>query len=82
MGASPRAAAQAVAPDAVRKSLRAQQTLERPVIDGVLSEELWARAPVVDDFHQVTPAEFAEPSERTEVYVLYDSDALYIAARL
>jgi hypothetical protein len=82
MGASPRAAGQAVAPDAVRKSLRVQQTLERPVIDGLLSEELWARAPVVDDFHQVTPAEFAEPSERTEVYVLYDSDALYIAARL
>jgi hypothetical protein len=74
--------AQALAPDAERKHLQIEKTTERPVIDGVLSEELWTRAAVVDDFHQVTPEEFAEPSERTEVLVVYDSDALYIAARL
>jgi hypothetical protein len=76
-----RAAAQA-SPADERKSVRILRTTDRPVIDGELNEELWARAPVVDDFHQVTPDEFAEPSERTEVYVVYDGDALYIGARL
>jgi hypothetical protein len=67
---------------AEEKSVRIQRAAEPPVIDGELNEEIWVRAPLVDDFHQVTPEEFAEPSERTEVYVLYDRDALYIGARL
>ena len=53
-----------------------------PVIDGVLDEEIWQRAPLVTDLHQVSPVEGAEPSERTEVYLLYDRDNLYIGARL
>jgi hypothetical protein len=64
------------------KSVRIQRAAERPTIDGVLDEEAWQRAPVIDDFHQITPVEFDAPSERTEVYVLYDRDALYIGARL
>jgi hypothetical protein len=64
------------------KSVRIQRAAEPPVIDGVLGEEVWQRAPVIDDLHQVSPVEFAEPSERTEVYILYDRDALYIGARL
>jgi hypothetical protein len=79
---APHRAAAQVSPADERKSVRILRTTDRPVIDGELNEELWARAPVVDDFHEVTPDEFAEPSERTEVYVLYDSDALYIGARL
>jgi hypothetical protein len=76
------AAAQAPADGAQQKTIRIQRAAERPVIDGDLDEEIWARAPVVADFHQVTPVEFDAPSERTEVYVLYDRDALYIGARL
>jgi hypothetical protein len=68
--------------DARQKSVRIQRAAVRPDIDGELSEEIWVRAPVIADFHQVTPAEFDTPSERTEVYVLYDRDALYIGARL
>ena len=68
--------------DARQKTVRIQRAAERPVIDGDLSEEIWVRAPVVADLHQVTPVEFDTPSERTEVYVLYDRDALYIGARL
>ena len=62
--------------------MRIQRAAVPPVIDGDLSEEIWVRAPVVADFHQVTPVEFDSPSERTEVFVLYDRDALYIGARL
>jgi hypothetical protein len=64
------------------KVVRIQRAAVAPVIDGDLAEEIWQRAPVIDDFHQVTPIEFAAPSERTEVYVLYDRDALYVGARL
>jgi hypothetical protein len=30
----------------------------------------------------VNPVEYAAPSERTEIYLLYDDDALYVAARI
>ena len=75
-------AAQPPPDDAQHKTVRIQRVAERPVIDGDLNEEIWVRAPLVADFHQVTPVEFDEPTERTEVYVLYDRDALYIGARL
>ena len=76
------AAAQPPPVDAEQKTVRIQRTAEPPTIDGDLSEELWVRAPPVADFHQVTPVEGDAPSERTEVYVLYDRDALYIGVRL
>jgi hypothetical protein len=53
-----------------------------PVIDGVLDEAIWANAVVVEDFHQVEPVEYGEPSERTQVLLLYTEDALFIGARL
>jgi hypothetical protein len=68
--------------DAPVKNVRIQRAAEPPTIDGVLDEEVWQRAPVIDDFHQITPVEFDAPTERTEVYVLYNRDALYIGARL
>ncbi len=77
-----RVRAQPPPPDAEQKTVRIQRTAEPPTIDGELNEEVWVRAPLVDDFHQVSPVEGDAPSERTEVYVLYDRDALYIAARM
>ena len=53
-----------------------------PVIDGDLGDAVWANAAFVDDLHQTDPIEYAEPSEHTEIYILYDDDALYVAARL
>src|SRR6185503_453670 len=78
---APMAAQEPVTSDET-KSVRIQRAAAPPVIDGVLDEETWQRAPVIDDFHQVNPVEFAAPSERTEVLVLYDRDALYIGVRL
>ena len=68
--------------DPGQKTVRVARTATRPVIDGDLSDAVWATAPVVDDLHQVSPTEYAAPYERTEVYILYDDDALYVAARL
>jgi hypothetical protein len=62
--------------------VRVVRTSVAPVIDGDLSDAVWASAAVVDDLHQVVPVEYAQPDERTEVLILYDDDALYVAARL
>ena len=72
----------AVLQDPGQKTVRVVRTATPPVIDGDLSDAVWAAAAVVDDLHQVTPVEYAEPDERTEVLILYDDDALYVAARL
>src|SRR5688572_2588336 len=72
----------AVLEDPGQKSVRVVRTSTPPVIDGDLSDAVWAAAAVVDDLHQVTPIEYAEPDERTEILILYDDEALYVAARL
>jgi hypothetical protein len=76
--------AQAAGPlkDPGQKSIQIARTAARPVIDGVLDDSVWASAARIDNFHQVNPVEYAEPSERTEIYLLYDDDALYIGARI
>jgi uncharacterized protein DUF5916/cellulose/xylan binding protein with CBM9 domain len=71
--------AQGLAP---RKRVTALRTVEPPVIDGRLSEEAWSRAEPASEFTQRDPNEGLPATERTEIRVLYDNDALYIAARL
>jgi hypothetical protein len=53
-----------------------------PVLDGRLDEPVWQDAPVITGFTQVLPVDGGEPSERTEVRVTYDADALYVVARM
>jgi hypothetical protein len=68
--------------DPGQKTVRVVRTHAPPVVDGDLSDAVWARAAIVDDLHQTEPIEYATPSERTEILILYDDDALYVAARL
>lgn len=57
--------------------------IEVPIeIDGVLDEAAWATAAVIDDLHQVLPVEYAEPTEPTTIYLLYDENFLYFGARV
>ena len=65
----------------ITKSVRMVRADTPPVIDGRLDDAVWATAAVVGDFHQSRPIEGAEPTERTEIYLLYDGDALYIGGR-
>ncbi|MGH7508928.1 MAG: DUF5916 domain-containing protein [Gemmatimonadales bacterium] len=51
-------------------------------LDGTLSEAAWSAGSAVTDFTQREPDEGAPATERTEVRVLYDDDALYVGARL
>ena len=65
-----------------RINVTAVRTSEPPVIDGRLIEEGWSRAEAASAFTQRDPDEGRPATERTEVKILYDNDALYIAARL
>ena len=67
--------------DPGQKTLRVVRATTPPTIDGVLDEAEWAGAARIDDLYQVSPQEYAEPSERTEVYVFYDDDAFLSRAR-
>ena len=59
-----------------------QKTATAPVIDGVLDDETWKDATLVTEFYQLDPVAGANPSEVTEAYLAYGSDALYVGARL
>ena len=52
---------------------------EAPTIDGDLSDPVWAKATVIDDFRQIEPNPGAPATERTELRILYDADNLYFA---
>jgi hypothetical protein len=52
---------------------------EAPVIDGDISDAVWAKAPVLSEFYQLEPKEGAPADEHTVVRVLYDEDNLYFA---
>jgi hypothetical protein len=51
-------------------------------IDGRLDEAAWAAATPIEDFTQSQPHEGQPPTQRTEIRVLYDDEALYIGARV
>jgi hypothetical protein len=68
--------------EAALKQATAARTDVAPVIDGRLDDAVWQGATVIEDLHQVTPVEFATPTEPTIVYLLYDSDNLYVGARM
>lgn len=53
-----------------------------PVVDGVLDDPSWAAAPALTDFVQFEPQRGAAGSQPTEVRVLFDSTAVYIAFRV
>lgn len=69
------------APDAARVA-RSVRVSERPRIDGRLDEAVWREAQPLTDFRQREPREGEPVSERTEVRMLTDGDALYIGAWL
>ena len=56
--------------------------IPRPDVDGDLGDEAWGAAPVATNFVQFEPEHGTEPSQRTEVRVLYTSDAVYVGARM
>lgn len=52
-----------------------------PKLDGKLDDEVWTRATPTGSFRQRDPAEGTPGTERTEVRVLYDDEALFVGVR-
>ena len=73
------AAGQALPDGHGERTYRAVRVDTPPVIDGDLSDPAWQQAEVSADFVQQIPDPGAPPSERTELRVLYDDDALYVS---
>ena len=56
----------------------ATEVAESPSIDGFLNEAVWQQAPVMTGFTQREPSDGQPASERTEVRVVFDQEALYV----
>ena len=59
------------------REARAVRIETPPRVDGVLDEPFWAAIPPITGFRQRDPVDGAPASERTEVRIAYDNDALY-----
>ncbi|HEX8394829.1 MAG TPA: DUF5916 domain-containing protein [Longimicrobium sp.] len=76
----PAAAPRAAAPEVPQAAAR--RTTQSIRVDGALDDAAWAQATPITEFRQLDPAEGQPATERTEIRVLYDDQALYIGARL
>ncbi|HEY1008317.1 MAG TPA: DUF5916 domain-containing protein, partial [Sphingobacteriaceae bacterium] len=67
----------------VRK-LKAVRTDQAIRIDGVLDDQAWQAAEMTTDFFELrpVPGRVEKPGQKTEVRVLYDDEAIYVAARM
>ena len=60
----------------------ATRVARAPRVDGRLDEAVWRNAQAVDRFTQQRPVPGKAATERTEVYFVYDDEALYVGARM
>ena len=61
-----------------RYNVEPARIAQPPRIDGVLGEEAWLTAAVIDEFIQQEPSEGDPATERTVVRLMYDEHALYV----
>ena len=64
-----------------RATIRAVRLTTPLRIDGQLDEAVYASVPPISDFIQTEPAEGSPASERTEVWVFFDDEHVYIVGR-
>ena len=56
----------------------ATEVTDAPLVDGRLDEAVWRQTPVMTGFTQREPMDGQPASERTEVRVVFDEDALFV----
>jgi hypothetical protein len=65
-----------------RRTLTANRTMIAPKIDGDMSDVCWQNAPIATDFITNSPV-FGQPgSEKSEIRLVYDDQAIYVFAHL
>ncbi|AWA28869.1 hydrolase [Flavobacterium magnum] len=69
---------------AQKKILVARNTSEKITVDGKFTEAAWTTAPLAGDFVMFQPdnGKPIDSAKNTEVRILYDNDAVYIAATM
>lgn len=67
-----------------KKTLLTQSTTEKITIDGRFDEKVWETANIASEFLMVEPdnGKVIAPEKKTEVRVVYDNEAVYVAAKL
>jgi hypothetical protein len=60
----------------------AKKTNQPIVIDGKLTEQVWASNIGFNNFIQRDPVEGVSPTEKTEIKIAYDENSLYLAAKM
>ena len=63
-------------------AIKAIRLDESVIVDGVLSEAVWKNGYGVKKFVQRDPIEGSNPTEKTEVHVAFDDNAIYVGARM
>ncbi len=62
-------------------TLRATRVSQSLIVDGRLDESVYEEVPSAGGFVQQEPLEGEAATERTDAWILFDDDDLYIAAR-
>ena len=78
---SPSAAAVPQRPAASEVTVRAVRVTEPIKIDGKLDDAVYAAIPPITTFIQQDPHEGEPATEKTEAWILFDDDNLYVSAR-
>jgi hypothetical protein len=63
-------------------TLRTARAQTPPEIDGAITESAWQAAGVAEGFTQMRPDPGDPATQRTEIRVLYDDQAIYVGARM
>ena len=77
-----------LAPDVIRRDEQRRATIravevEAPMrLDGQLDERVYYTVPAITGFIQQAPDEGAPATEKTEAWILFDADNIYVGARI
>lgn len=64
------------------KIITATRVTEAPKVDGKLDDQVWLTAQPIEGFIVTAPKYGTTPANRTQVYIAYTNEAVYIAAKL
>ena len=67
--------------EAGRATIRAVRVVESVALDGALDEQIYQDTSAISDFIQAEPDEGDPATEKTEVWMLFDDDNVYISGR-
>src|SRR5215510_14162611 len=81
-GANPPAVKREVTPPPEQATpVRIARFDSAPTIDGRLDDDVWAKATILKDFHQIQPGDNITSSKSARVLLGYDAKHLYIGLR-